>query len=615
MPNKIRSPRDLDRMNHEQLTALCGDIRDRIIRACANGGGHLASNLGVVELTVALHRVFNAPRDKIIFDVGHQCYAHKLLTGRADSFDTLRQKGGISGFPSRAESEYDPLYEGHCGTSISAALGIAEANARMGSDAYTIAVAGDGAFTNGMIYEAMNNCGGKKLRLVIILNDNGMSISDSVGGLPRYFGKIRSSKGYLKLKNETRDLLDDIPLIGHSLARAARVFKNFWKKILLKPVLFDDFGLTYLGPVDGSDLNALETILKEAKRRDEICLVHVKTTKGRGYARAEENPTVYHSTGKFNRREGFEPSEDSGFSTVFGDKLCELAEKDERICAITAAMTDGTGLSRFSQEHSDRFFDVGIAEEHAVTFAGGLAAGGMKPVCALYSTFLQRCYDQLVHDISLQGLDMVLAIDRAGLVPADGVTHQGTLDVAMLTSIPGVSIWSPETYAELQSAMDAAMDAAGIAAVRYGKGSERQYDRSGFAHKDSFDVYGPEGVCDAVIVTYGRVTMRAWEAAQRLGGQKVRIIKLVKIFPLDMAALLPYLEGARLVYMLEEGIKQGGIGEKLAAQMAEAGLLDGTKLHIHAVEGYLPHATVAELEELCGFTADTVAENITALLG
>ncbi len=614
MLEKISSPKDLKSLDKQQLSQLCAEMRERIISICAKSGGHLASNLGVVEMTVALHRVFNAPDDRIIFDVGHQCYAHKLLTGRGDRFDTLRQKDGLSGFQNRFESEYDPLCEGHCGTSISAALGIAQANARLGNDSYTIAVAGDGAFTNGMVYEALNNCGGKKLKLIIILNDNGMSISDSVGGLPNYFSKIRSSKGYLNLKKGTRDLLEDIPLVGRHLAAGMRHFKNFWKRVLLKPVLFDDFGLTYLGPVDGANLSGLETILNEAKRREEICLVHVLTRKGKGYHLAEENPTVYHSTGSFNRRKGFEPGESADFSSVFGDEMCRLAQEDERICAITAAMTDGTGLGRFSREHKDRFFDVGIAEEHAVTFAGGLAAGGMNPVCALYSTFLQRSYDQLVHDISLQGLSAVLAIDRAGLVPGDGITHQGVMDVAMLTSIPGVTIWSPETYDELRQCMTAAVNTDGIAAVRYPKGKERTYDRRGFKDMGDMCVYGPEGDCDAVIVTYGRVTSRVYEAVKLLGNLRVRIVKLRKIFPLEPEALLPLMRGAMAVLFVEEGVRNGGIGEKLGTMLAADGGFDGIYSH-RAIDGYLPHASVEELEADCGFTAEAVAGDIRAILG
>ena len=607
MSGTIPTPRELKDMDNGSIALLCQDLRERILQVCAKNGGHLASNLGIVETTVALHRVFDLKKDRLIFDVGHQCYAHKLLTGREEAFSTLRQLGGISGFPNRFESEYDPLCEGHCGTSISSALGFAEADRRLKRDNWTIALAGGGAFTNGMIYEALNNCSEKKLRLIILLNDNGMSISGSVGALPRHLSAIRSSKGYLNIKNNTRTFLEHIPLIGRTLASGVRRFKNFWKKILLQPVIFDDFGVTYLGPVDGNDEEAVETILREARRREEICIVHLLTQKGKGYPQAEKDPTGYHSTGSFDADLGLPEGGKKSFSSVFGDEVCAMAEKDPTLAVITAAMTDGTGLGRCSREHGDRFFDVGIAEEHAVTFAAGLAAGGMRPVAAIYSTFLQRSYDQLIHDISLQGLDLVLAVDRAGFVAGDGLTHQGILDVPMLTTIPRSSIWSPETYAELEEALEAALRTPGVAAVRYPRGREADYDRSLWQEKGDLMVYEPDTPTDLVLISYGRVSKNLLEAAVELGA---RAVKLKKLWPLDLASLVPLLEGAKRVLFAEEGFRHGGLGEQLGAALMEAGAGSGLSYRVLAVEDYLPHASVEELDRLTGLDREGILRTV-----
>ncbi|MBR2903272.1 MAG: 1-deoxy-D-xylulose-5-phosphate synthase, partial [Clostridia bacterium] len=384
----------LKTLSDDQLKELAGEIRETIITTVSKNGGHLASNLGMVEATIALHRVFDSPKDKFVFDVGHQCYAHKLLTGRVEGFETLRQYGGTSGFCNPFESEHDVMYEGHCGTSLSAALGLAEANARQGKKDYVVAIVGDGALTNGMIYEALNNCAGKQLNLIILINDNEMSISKNVGGLPTHMSKIRTSQGYFNFKRRLQKGVGLIPLIGKGLNALFRKIKCGLKKIFVKNNLFEDMGLVYLGPVDGHDVRRLSVVLGEAKKKGRPCVVHMCTQKGCGYAYAEEKPENYHSVAPFEVDKGAS-SGGSCFSTFVGEYVCQKADEDKKICAITAAMCDGTGLTKFSQLHPDRFYDVGIAEEHAVTFAGGLSVGGEKPVLFLYSTFAQRTFDQV----------------------------------------------------------------------------------------------------------------------------------------------------------------------------------------------------------------------------
>ncbi|MBR2021456.1 MAG: 1-deoxy-D-xylulose-5-phosphate synthase, partial [Clostridia bacterium] len=476
-------PKRLKNMNYDELSDLCSDIRGEIMSVVSENGGHLASNLGVVELTVALHRAFDFPEDKLIFDVGHQCYAHKILTGRADRFDTIRKKGGLSGFTNRFESEYDTLTAGHSGPSVSAGLGIAQSNKLLGKDNYVVSVVGDGSFTNGMIYEALNNCCDKSLKYIIVLNDNEMSISSNVGNLSKYFSKFRTSKGYFKFKHKLKNGCLKIPVVGKSLVKFFSAIKNFFKKIVLpNNSFFSALDMRYLGPVDGHDIEKLEDVFAEAKNLGESCLVIVKTQKGRGYSKAEKNPENYHSVGKFDISKGTVKSDSKCFSDVFGEAVVRIAKEDGSVAALTAAMCEGTGLHNFSKEFPDRFFDVGIAEEHELAFACGLAAGGMKPVCAVYSTFAQRVYDQVFHDFSVQKLPCVLALDRCGFVPDDGITHQGLFDVSLFSSVPGCTIYSPETYEELDESVDKAFDEDCVSVVRYPKGRMSEYDRSGFIY-------------------------------------------------------------------------------------------------------------------------------------
>lgn len=599
---KINSPDDLKKLPEDSMDELIEELREKIIETVDAQGGHLASNLGMVEATVAIHRAFDCPRDNIIFDVGHQGYAHKLLTGRYKSFDSLRSFGGISGFTNREESVYDTFSAGHCGSSISAALGVAEAKRILGDNSYTVAVVGDGALTNGMIYEALNNCGNRKIRLIIFINDNDMSISKNVGGLHRYLSGIRTSKGYFRFKHGMEATLSKIPLVGWHIATFFKKIKDAFKRIFVKNNIFEDLGIIYLGPVDGNDLKRLSILIDEAKTKDECCVIHMKTKKGMGYAPAEIEPEKYHSVsalaGSGNRSS-------KSFSEYVGEELCKRASADNKICAITAAMCDGTGLTGFAAKYPDRFFDVGIAEEHAVTFAGGLSAMGQKPVLILYSTFAQRVYDQLWQDVSLQKLPMVLMLDRSGLVPGDGITHQGIFDYALFSSIPNVEIYSPETFAELSDDLDKGLAGSKITIIRYPKGSEPPKNNAEWIDEGVLSYTANIFEADTVIVTFGRMTSIAVKAAELLSGKyNVGVLKLVKIFPLDFRKISEKFSSAKLVYVLEEGIKDGGMGEKLSSA------LNNVNIHIHAVEGFVPHGSLDDLLKFCSFTPDEVSRKI-----
>lgn len=605
MLEKIHSPADIRALTQEETEKLASEMRNTIIDTVASNGGHLASNLGMVEAVIALHRHFDSPHDKIIFDVSHQCYAHKLLTGRYKNFHTLRQSGGISGFTNRDESEHDILTEGHSGSSVSAALGIATADKLAGSDAYTVAVLGDGSLTNGMIYEALNNCAGKDLNLIILLNDNDMSISRNIGGLHDYLSKIRTSKRYYRLKHRTEKILCAVPLVGKPILKASKWLKDATKRFFVKNNIFEDLGLIYLGPVDGHNPEKLDIVLKEAKTKHTCCIVHMVTKKGFGYSFSENEPDKYHGVGAFDKKIGVIPSDAETFSTKVGEILCESAEKDDKICAITAAMCDGTGLADFSKAHPDRFFDVGIAEEHAITFASGLSANGMKPVVLLYSTFAQRIYDQLSHDVAIQRLPFILALDRAGLVPNDGITHQGIFDYNIFSTIPNTQIFSPETYDELKNAFSHGFESAKITVIRYPKGSYQSYEPAFPMISDSNTLAYTENIetAETVIVTFGRLTKTAHDAI-KLSGKNIGFLKLIQIFPLDYKKIASLLRNAKNIYFLEEGYRSGGVSEKIAAYLQDK------NIKIHAIENFVEHGNLADLNELCGFTAHRIAENL-----
>ncbi|MBQ7907276.1 MAG: 1-deoxy-D-xylulose-5-phosphate synthase [Clostridia bacterium] len=601
---------DLKSKKVSELGAVCGEIRGQIIDAVSKNGGHLASNLGIIEATVALHYVFNSPKDKIIFDVGHQCYAHKILTGRDKELSTLRQLGGLSGFTSRQESRHDVFYEGHSGASISAALGIAEANRIKGDDSYTVAVIGDGSVTNGMVYEALNNCNNKQLRLIILINDNEMSISKNVGGMHNHFSKIRTSKKYFGFKRGVEKGLVVIPLIGKPLARFVRWLKNGFKRIFVKKNIFEDLGLSYIGPADGNNVAKVVALLNEAKRKRGPVVVHVTTKKGFGYAPAQKNPELYHATGPFDKKKGKMPTSEESFSTVMGKHLATLAKKDDKICAITAAMGEGTGLCHFEKEHPKRFFDVGIAEEHAITFSAGLSQSGMKPVVSLYSTFAQRVYDQVLHDVAIQRLPFTLLLDRAGLVPQDGITHQGIFDVSIFSSIPDIRIYSPEKYEELRWCLDTAIEDNYLDIIRYPKGTELCYEPALNMVRDNEDLFEySENIdtCNGVIITYGRVTKVASDAIKALEGQNIGLIKLIRICPINLEKIKELTRNAGWVYLLEESFENGCVMEKIGCG------LENKKIKLHAVKGFMEHGTTEELYNLCGFNVEAITKNIKNL--
>lgn len=609
MIEHISQPSDIRQFSADELTVLAKEIRDTIITTVSENGGHLASNLGMVEATIALHKVFCSPEDKIVFDVGHQCYTHKLLTGRYDDFATLRQFGGISGFTNRDESVHDTFCEGHSGTSVSAALGVATANKLLGKEDYAIAVVGDGSLTNGMIYEALNNCSDKNLNFIILINDNEMSISQNVGGLHNYLTRLRTSKSYYKFKRRLEHTLSKIPLIGKGLARLFKSIKDFVKRIFVNDTIFEDLGLLYFGPVDGHDIEKLTTVLSEAKSKHTACVVHMITRKGKGFEIAEQEPDKYHSTGSFDLQTG-KGNETSSktYSEIFGETLCEIAAEDNKICAITAAMCDGTGLSEFSQRYPDRFFDVGIAEEHAITFAGGLSALGMKPVVALYSTFSQRVYDQILHDISIQNLPLILALDRCGLVPNDGITHQGIFDFSLFSSVPNTEIFSPINGDELASVLkDTAERYDKLSVVRYPKGSSLQAIPQIDMVTDGFISYSSDvRSADVVIVAAGRLFYNALAVRDLLKTEySVGIIRPIRVYPLDYEAFSNLLGDCRLVYILDENYREGGFGEKLAANLNTK-----ARISVRAVEGFVEHGSLADLMRYCGFDPEQIAEGI-----
>ena len=608
--NQINSPEDLQSFSLEQLEMLCNEIRELIIKTVSNNGGHLASNLGVVELTVALHRVFHSPDDDIVWDVGHQSYTHKILTGRRDRLSTIRKQGGLSGYPNRSESDYDPFNTGHSSTSISAALGIAYAKLLTGQPGNVIAVIGDGALTGGLAYEGLNNAGHFPKNLIIILNDNKMSISRNVGSMARYLAHIRTKPGYFRVKGNVENVLDHVPLAGKPLHHFLSKAKGALKQAMYhNTTIFEDMGFYYYGPFDGHNLKKLISVLENVKNIDHPILLHVLTQKGKGYLFAEQNPGKFHGVSSFDIETGKSISTGENFSSVFGSHICTLASKDDKICAITAAMQLGTGLTEFAKQFPTRFFDIGIAEEHAVTFSGGLAAGGVLPIFAVYSSFLQRGYDQIIHDVAIQRVKAVFAIDRAGIVGEDGETHQGIFDVAFLNSIPGITVYSPSYYDELYYAFDQALyHCEGAAAVRYPRGKQmfRPYDFKSSCN--AFDLYGDEKSA-YILVTYGRLFSFACKAISLLKekGISVRVLKLNRIKPID-SQVVQSLLGAKKVFFFEEAIAQGGIGEHLHHLLSTAGF--NGKFLLRAIENFVPHATMLESLENLGLTEKGMIDTI-----
>lgn len=591
---KLNLPDDLKKLNINELETLASELRSKMIKTVSQNGGHLSSNLGVVELSIAMHKMFNSPNDKFVWDVGHQIYAHKLLTGRVNEFDTLRTENGISGFCAPNESEHDTFYSGHSSTSISSALGIAEANKRLGKNDYTVAVIGDGALTGGMAYEALNNAGRSGTRLIVILNDNEMSISENVGSMARYLAVVRSKPEYNKLKAKTESTLNKIPLIGSGIAHFVSKIKSDIKSTMYESTFFEDLGFKYMGPIDGHNLEHLCEALDSAKLVNAPVLLHISTIKGKGYDFAEKSPSIYHGISKFNVETGEPVSSGANFSSVFGDELCELANENDKVCAITAAMALGTGLETFSKKYSDRFYDVGIAEEHAVTFASGLSKGGMVPVVALYSTFLQRAYDQLVHDGALQEQKVIIGVDRAGFVGEDGVTHQGLLDISLLNSIPNVTIYSPFTFDILRKDLRSAVDSAtNLTIIRYPRGGETVIPSTYKITDDDFDYFNSSS--SELIISYGRVTAEVINAVEYLknNDRNISLISLNKIKPINNEVYEIALKHDT-IYFYEESVLSGSIGQSFADGLFERGF-NGKYEHIAVDDSFVPHASVKSL--------------------
>lgn len=606
--SELNLPEDLKKLSVQQCWYLCGEIRNMLINTVSKTGGHLASNLGVVELTMSIHRNFNSPEDKIVWDVGHQAYVHKILTGRADRLSTLRQENGISGFPKPEESPHDTFISGHSSTSLSVACGIAEAMRIQGKDNYTIAVIGDGAMTGGMVYEAMNNCCYLQNNMIVILNDNNMSISKSVGSLEKYLTSLRNSEKYLDTKRKVEKNLTNIPVVGTKVAKSVKQAKDAIKSTILERNLFEDMGFIYLGPIDGHSLRDLEQAMRMAKSFHKPVFIHVKTVKGKGYLPAEKNPGEYHGISKFDIRTGNpEVSAGDSYSTVFGKELVALAHKDDRICAITAAMKYGTGLQYFGKEIPERFYDVGIAEQHAVTFAGGLASMGQIPVFAVYSTFLQRAYDQLIHDIAIGGLHLVLGIDRAGIVGDDGETHQGMFDVPMLTSIPNTVIYSPSCYDELRYCLRRAVyDENGLVAVRYPRGAEEV----SFHRSNSYADYTFTGNSnDILIVSYGRMFNEAYKAQSLLSADNIDcdLLKLTKIFPVADSIIHEMMK-YRCIVFFEETAENGSISEKIGDLLMESHY-SGDYSRVSA-GGFIKQSSVKSALDKFGLNCGKMAEYV-----
>ena len=571
----LGSPSDIRSMSNDELSRLCSEIRTKMIGTISQNGGHLASNLGTVELTIALHLAFDSPHDKLIFDVGHQCYTHKLITGRFDEFDSLRLENGLSGFTKPGESEHDIFVSGHSSTSISNALGLAYSNRLNGDDAFTVAVIGDGALSGGLAYEAMNNIDkNSDLRLIVVLNDNKMSISENVGAMARHLAVIRSSKHYYNIKSGFENLLKKIPIVGTHLRNFFYTIKKSLKNIIYNSNIFEDMGFAYLGPIDGHNIELMHQTFELAKRMKRPVLVHINTIKGKGYPFAEDDPASYHGVSKLDAATGEQAPSSDTFSVYAGNKLCKIASENKKICAVSAAMTEGVGLSDFAMMYPERFFDVGIAEGHAVTFSAGLAKGGFIPVFAVYSTFLQRGYDQLIHDLALQPLKCILLIDRAGFVGSDGITHQGLFDVAFLSGIPNTEIYSPATFSELDGALDLAVQSGDkkIFAIRYPRGGESKLSDIDDKCKELLNwrlFEGKNGLGGngkktgtPLIITYGRITKEAAAAQRELekNGITADILKLTKIHPIPTDAIKTALEYEN-IFFFEEALSSGGIGE------------------------------------------------------
>ena len=611
--DKIKGPNDIKQISKGDYEQLAQEIRDFLVKKISVTGGHLGSNLGAVELTMALHLVTSLPEDKIVWDVGHQSYTHKLLTGRREGFDALRKYGGMSGFPKRKESPCDSFDTGHSSTSISAGLGLVKARDIKGENYGVYTVIGDGALTGGMAYEALNNASRLETNYVIVLNDNNMSIAENVGGVSKYLRSIRTADAYKDFKISLENTLLKIPKYGDAVVDTLKRYKSGIKQLVVPGMFFEDMGITYLGPVDGHDIGALTKMFKEARKINKCVLVHVITKKGRGYLPAERHPARFHGAEPFDIETGL-PSVNrvkSNYTDVFSTVMTKLGARDEKVVAITAAMPDGTGLKRFSNMYPERFFDVGIAEEHAVTFAAGLAAGGLRPIVAVYSSFLQRAYDQVLHDVCIQNLPVVFAIDRAGLVGSDGETHQGIFDLSFLSSIPNMTIMAPKNKWELSDMMKFAVKFESPIAIRYPRGEA--YD--GLKEYRAPIVYGKSEViyeeADIALVAVGSMVKTAEVVRKDLKdrGYSCSLVNARFVKPVDEAAIEQLSEDHRLIVTLEENVQSGGFGEKIR-DCVDNRRLSSRVLIVSLPDDYVEHGNVELLKKEVGIDAETIVKRV-----
>ena len=608
---QVASPDDVKKIPENQLEELCAEIRAFLIESVSHTGGHLSSNLGTIELTVALHRVLHTPQDKILFDVGHQCYTHKILTGRWKQFGTLRTIDGISGFPSPKESEHDAFIAGHGNTAISTAIGMARAKKLKGEPGKVVAIVGDGAFTGGMVYEGMNNIDTLN-NLVVILNDNKMSISKNVGNMARYLTALRTNPRYFKAKEDVEGFLDSVPLVGQPIKRGVQGTKQLLRRYIYNSTMFEEMGFQYVGPLDGHDVLGLASTFSNLQKQTAPLFIHVVTVKGKGFKPAEENPGEFHGVSAFDPEHVLDPdiAPSASFSTEFGQQLVELGKTHENLCAITAAMKYGTGLQFFYREFPKRFFDVGMAEQHAVTFAAGLASQGMLPVVGIYSTFLQRSYDQLIHDVKLMELPVILAVDRAGLVPGDGETHQGIHDVPFLSEI-GIPTVCPCNYAELRYWLQKLVeDWSGPRAIRYARGAEPAALAELGCTGQEFDRLLHQKDAQVALVSYGTLTEEVLKAEKILEQKGIAcdVYKLTKLYPLP-EGFANELAAHSCILFAEDSIRRGGVGSYLAEDLLEIGW-QGKYLYRAVNRNCLPHGTVPQLRQVLGLTGEQLAEAV-----
>lgn len=613
----INSPADLRKLPIGMLPQLASEVRELIVGVVSSTGGHIASSLGAVEIAIALHYVFDTPKDKVIWDVGHQAYAHKILTGRRDRFKTLRRLGGISGFCRPAESPYDAMTSGHSSTSISSGLGIAAARDLLGEDLRVVCVIGDGSMTGGMAFEGLNQAGHLKKDMVVILNDNEMSISKNVGALSTFLSRKITGRFATKVKNEFEKIAKSIPIFGDGLIRFSKKAEDSLVALLTPGMLFEGLGFHYIGPIDGHDIAELAGVFEEAKSVKGPVLIHVLTTKGRGYWPAEENPSLFHGIGPFNAATGRPAgSRKLTYTEVFSSTLLEMAEKDKRVVAITAAMTEGTGLQRFAQRYPERFFDVGIAEQHAITFAAGLAKMGFKPVTAIYSTFLQRAYDQVFHDVCLDGLPVIIALDRSGIVGPDGPTHHGLFDISYLRHLPGMIVCAPKDASELRSMLWSAINYKGPVAIRYPRGACPEFNIQ--APPEEIPAGKAEILkdgSDAAIFALGSMVYPALEAAQRLekSGINVALVNVRFAKPLDRESILAFASSKGRVVTVEENVLAGGFGSAVLELLEERGVGCEVK-RLGAPDRFVEHGTQEELRKELGLTGDGIEKAVREMM-